>query len=124
MFTCALCNVSFLTLFGRLMHIKNVHGGAVPPTMIPIKRHAVSLTKNSKIARKEARPLEPEVVEVMCTPEPAVLVLSTPEHNLVDTPANTEVTEVCTPEYKDMPIGAENSQVNYDWFFRTEVPKN
>src|SRR3977135_3050061 len=128
MYTCALCNDSFLTLFGRIMHIQTVHGGAVPPTMIPvapIKRHAVSLTKNSKIARKEAQPLEPDVVEVMCTPEPAVLVLSTPEHNLVDTPANTEVTEVmCTPEYKDMPIGAENSEVNYDWFSRTEVPKN
>src|SRR3977135_2841691 len=29
MYTCALCTVSFLTLFVRLMHIKN--GDAVPP---------------------------------------------------------------------------------------------
>src|SRR3977135_4455456 len=88
MYTCALCIVSFLTLFGRLMHIKNVHGGAVPPTMVPIKRHAVSLTKNSKIARKEARPLEPEVV--LCTPIVTEVPSSQPEFDM-PIPSTTEL---------------------------------
>src|SRR3977135_2280330 len=85
MYTCALCNDSFLTLFGRIMHIQTVHGGAVPPTMIPvapIKRHAVSLTKNSKIARKESRPLEPEVLEVLCKPIVTDVPSSQPEFDM------------------------------------------